>query len=199
MRVYPAIVPPPEISSQVTNFSNSLATLYPNVTAQRASGPHITLKAPQYPDALETWLQVATSAAEGVEPFEITFDEPTFLTRGVLVLRASAPQLPDLNRRLATALAGYNHPGITNFDYDLYTPHITLAYTTGASRVSARPSTNNRSTTYSRYRLFGLARYLSSSAMIRTFVTGKDPGFNWSSGSSETQAENQNPPPSAPP
>lgn len=128
MRVYPAIVPPPEIANRISAFSNALADPARGITAQRASGPHITLKAPQYPDHFEDWLQAATAAAGQIHAFEVSFGAPTFVGRHVLAITAAAPELLNLNARLATALGRYNHPSITSYDYDLYTPHITLAY-----------------------------------------------------------------------
>jgi 2'-5' RNA ligase len=133
MRAYPAIVPPAELSAKLQEFSTSLTSLAPGITGERASGPHITLKGPQYPDVFDPWLSAASSAVKGFEPFNVNFDQPTFLSRGVLALLTSAPGLQELNRRLATALAAFNHPTITYFDYDLYTPHVTLAYSPQAS------------------------------------------------------------------
>jgi 2'-5' RNA ligase len=130
MRVYPAIVPPTKLVTKIQNFANSLADPRLGITSERASGPHITLKGPQYPDELEAWLTAARRAVTGIPPFEVVIGEPTFLARGILALLVSAPALHELNARLAKALAAYNQPGITYFDFDLYTPHISLAYTT---------------------------------------------------------------------
>lgn len=128
MRVYPAIVPPPEIADQISAFSNSIADPARGITSQRASGPHITLRAPQYPADFEAWLHVATATVGLVTEFQVSFGAPTFVGRNVLALSIAAPSLSELNARLATALSQYNQPGITAYDYDLYTPHITLAY-----------------------------------------------------------------------
>jgi 2'-5' RNA ligase len=130
MRVYPAIMPPPPIAERITAFSNSIADPASGITAQRASGPHITLRAPQYPTDFNAWLAVTTAALgnSSVHNFTVEAGEPAFINRHVLALNISAPELLKLNAILATALAPYNHPGITNYDYDLYRPHITLAY-----------------------------------------------------------------------
>ena len=128
MRIYPAILPPQATIEAISSFSAKLAASYPDVFGQRASGPHITLRAPQYPNTLEAWMEAAVRCVAGLTPFQVTIGTPTFLSRGVLVLATMSPQLVELNRRLAGTLASFNHPGITYFDYDLYIPHITIAY-----------------------------------------------------------------------